>query len=56
MHEQEIIKTFEHMYPLPTGKHSIKWNSFDVTHRIGGGGFGDVFLAELKDNQEKGII
>lgn len=39
------------MYPPPVGKPSIKWNSFEVTHRIGGGGFGDVFLAELKDNK-----
>lgn len=51
LHEREIIKTFERMYPLPAGKASIKWNSFDVTHRIGGGGFGEVYLAELKDNK-----
>ncbi len=56
LHEEEIIKTFERIYPLPPGRHPIKWNSFDITHRIGGGGFGDVFLAELKDNKEKGII
>ena len=33
------------MYPPPAYKPCIKWSSFEVTHRIGNGGFGDVFLA-----------
>lgn len=37
---EEIIKMIENQYPLPNDKKSIKWENFDVTHRIGSGGFG----------------
>ena len=48
-----MIKAFEQVY---SDRKAIRWSSFDVSHRIGGGAFGDVYLAELKQNKAKGII
>ena len=45
--KNSFFEQLQKIYPLPPDK-KIKWNSFEVTHRIGGGGFGEVFLAELK--------
>ena len=33
----------------------LTWESFRIVHKIGSGGFGDVFLGELKANCEKGV-
>jgi len=41
------------MYPPPK---TVKWESFEIINKIGSGGFGDVFLAELKENKAKGIV
>lgn len=40
------------MYPAPK---AVKWESFEIIGKIGSGGFGEVFLAELKENKAKGI-
>lgn len=45
----------EKFYPPPTDK-KINWDSFDITHKIGSGGFGDVFLGNLKENKTRGIV
>lgn len=51
--QEELLRKIEQTYAAPSEK--MGWDSFDVTHKIGDGGFGEVFLAELKANQEKGI-
>lgn len=33
----------------------MKWENFQITNLIGEGGFGQVFLGELKENKFKGI-
>lgn len=33
----------------------MKWNDFIIRYLIGTGGFGEVFLGELKENKEKGF-
>ena len=36
--------------------HKITWDSFEFTHELGHGGFGYVFLGELKHIKAKGIV
>jgi serine/threonine protein kinase len=48
----DVAEVIEKMYPAPK---PIKWDSFDVIGKLGKGGFGEVFLAELRENKAKGI-
>lgn len=34
----------------------MKWTDFNILYLIGSGGFGEVFLGELKENQTEGIV
>lgn len=52
--EEEIMKEIEENYPLPADKISLCWEHFEISHRIGAGGFGEVFLGELLENKRKG--
>jgi hypothetical protein len=49
------MRTLEEKYPIPKDKKSLKWSDFEITHRIGSGGFGEVFLGELLDSKKRGI-
>lgn len=52
--DEEIMGELERYYPPPIDK-KIGWESFEITHKIGSGGFGDVFLGELKENKLRGM-
>ena len=53
--DEEIMGELERYYPPPVDK-KIGWDSFEITHKIGSGGFGDVFLGELKENKARGVF
>lgn len=48
--EHEIPLLAVHKPPL------ITFNDFEIEGKLGEGGFGAVFLGQLKENMEKGII
>ena len=53
---EDLLSRLEQIYRPTNANTKLTWESFKVAYKIGHGGFGDVFLGELKENAERGVF